>query len=118
MTSTQSSEARRIVVGTDGSPSSVTAVEWAARQAELTGATLEVLMTWEWPANYGWSLALPSDYDPQGDTETLLDRAMAPVRAAHPTVPVEPTVLEGHPAPVLVKASHGADLLVVGSRGR
>ena len=117
MTSTQSSEARRIVVGTDGSPSTVTAVEWAARQAELTGATLEVLMTWEWPANYGWSLALPSDYDPQGDTETLLDRAMAPVRAAHPTVPVEPTVLEGHPAPVLVKASHGADLLVVGSRG-
>ncbi|MGO8873513.1 MAG: universal stress protein [Acidimicrobiales bacterium] len=117
MTSTQTAERHRIVVGIDGSPSSMVAVEWAARQAELTGATLEVLMTWEWPANYGWSLSLPPDYDPQHDSEAVLEEAMGPVRTAHPGITVETTVIEGHPAPILVKASSGADLLVVGSRG-
>ena len=31
----------RIVVGVDGSPASVDAVRWAARQADLTGAAVE-----------------------------------------------------------------------------
>ena len=31
--------------------------------------------------------------------------------------PAEITVVEGHPAPTLLDASRGADLLVVGSRG-
>lgn len=40
-----------------------------------------------------------------------------PLRAKHPGVKIESRVVEGHPAPVLVEASKGADLLVVGSRG-
>ncbi len=115
--SSQADSSHRIVVGLDGSTSSVEAAEWAARQAELTGATLEVLMTWEWPASYGWSLPLPPEYDPAHDSEDMFDKAMTPVRAAHPTVTIQSKVLEGHPAPLLVEASRGADLLVVGSRG-
>ncbi len=107
----------RIVVGVDGSPASLAAVEWAARQSELTGAVLQVVMTWEWPVSYGWSLPIPSDYDPANDAQKALDEVLAPVRAAHPAITVQPSVLEGHPAPQLVKASKGADLLVVGSRG-
>ncbi len=45
----------RIVVGIDGSPSSIAGMEWAANQAELTGASLEVLMAWEWLTGYGRS---------------------------------------------------------------
>ena len=30
---------------------------------------------------------------------------------------IDPRVVNGHPAPILVEASKGADLLVVGSRG-
>ena len=30
---------------------------------------------------------------------------------------IDPRVVSGHPAPILVEASKGADLLVVGSRG-
>jgi Universal stress protein family len=45
----------RIVVGVDGSDSSVRALNWAAHQAELTGDVLEVITTWEWPAYYGWT---------------------------------------------------------------
>ncbi len=115
--SSQPDSSHRIVVGTDGSPSSTKAVEWAAHQAELTGAVLEVLMTWEWPASYGWSLPVPSEYDPAQDAEQALEKTLEPVRKAYPTVTFQSTVLEGHPAPLLVKASRGADLLVVGSRG-
>jgi nucleotide-binding universal stress UspA family protein len=32
----------RIVVGVDGSPTSIEALEWAVREAQLRGATLEV----------------------------------------------------------------------------
>jgi nucleotide-binding universal stress UspA family protein len=114
---TTSPTGNRIVVGVDGSAGSLAAVEWAARQSELTGAVLEVVMTWEWPVSYGWSLPIPSGYDPKHDAEKALDEALQPVRAAHPAITIKSAALEGHPAPLLVKASKGADLLVVGSRG-
>ena len=117
MTTTPAAATHRIVVGIDGSPSSIAALDWGLRQAELTGAALEVLMTWEWPASYGWPLPLPSEYDPASDTEKLVADATAEVRKAHPDLDIQLRVLEGHPAPVLVEASRGADLLVVGSRG-
>jgi nucleotide-binding universal stress UspA family protein len=115
--SSQPDSTRRIVVGIDASPSSMAALEWAAHQAELTGATLDVLMMWELPTSYGWSLPVPSEYDPEHDAAKALDEALEPVRKGHPGITIQSTVLEGHPAPLLVKASHGADLLVVGSRG-
>ena len=40
---------RRVVVGVDGSESSLAALRWAVRQAELTGAPLEIVSAWEWP---------------------------------------------------------------------
>ena len=56
----------RIVVGIDGSPSSLDALSWAARQADLTGSTLEVVMTWEWPSSYGWAVPGPRRLRPRG----------------------------------------------------
>ena len=52
----------RIVVGVDGSEGSQHALRWAARQAELTGARLEVVTSWEYPATYGWVPVPPEDY--------------------------------------------------------
>ncbi len=40
---------RRIVVGVDGSEPSIRALQWAARQAESSGATLEVVTAWTFP---------------------------------------------------------------------
>lgn len=117
MQNTQAGPVPRIVVGVDGSTSSVSALEWALRQAELTGSSLEVVTTWEWPTNYGWAYPLPPGYDPQVDAQKMLDDTLASLRVTHPDVPVQTIVVEGHPAPVLVAASEGADLLVVGSRG-
>ncbi len=115
-TSVQDSSAHRIVVGVDGSPTSIAALEWAANQAELTGATLDVLMTWEWPYGYGWSPE-PADYDPEHECESALSDLVKSIREARPSVSIQETAIEGHPSPSLVKASQGADLLVVGSRG-
>jgi|SRR5271157_3786395 len=107
----------RIVVGVDGSDSSVRALDWAARQAERTGDVLEVITTWEWPAYYGWTAGPPEDWDPQADMTKVLGEILDHLRQAHPDITVRPRVVEGHPAPVLMEASRGADLLVVGSRG-
>jgi nucleotide-binding universal stress UspA family protein len=107
----------RIVVGVDGSGSSVRALNWAAQQAELTGAQLEVITTWEWPMSYGWAAPYVPDWDPSADARKVLTEAVELVRQAHPGVTVDTNVAEGHPAPALVEASRGADLLVLGSRG-
>ena len=100
----------RIVVGVDGSPPSVEALQWATRQAVLTESTLEVVMTWEWPSSYGWAVPVPDDFDPESDMRKALDAVVAGVRADHPALDVEPRLVSGHPAPVLVEASKGADL--------
>jgi nucleotide-binding universal stress UspA family protein len=105
------------VAGIDGSDSSLDALAWAARQADLTGSTLEVVMTWQWPSSYGWAAPVPDNFNPEEDVRRSLDEAVETVRAAHPGLRISPRVVSGHPAPVLVEASKGADLLVVGSRG-
>lgn len=107
----------RIVVGVDGSDSSLRALDWAARQAELTHVALEVIMTWEFPTTYGWTPPIPSDWDPRADIVKSLEEIIGRLRQAHPSVEAHPRVVEGRPAPVLIEASHGAELLVVGSRG-
>ena len=117
MTAAPPSGVGRIVVGHDGSASSLAALSWAARQAALTGSTLEIVMTWEWPPSFGWAVPVPDDFDPESDIENALDGVVAQVVAAHPGLQVSPRVVSGHPAPVLVEASQGAELLVVGSRG-
>ncbi len=117
MSSVSRSGGGHIVVGIDGSPPSLDALSWAARQAELTAAHLEVLLCWEWPSSYGWAVPIPDDFNPEGDIRRTLETTVAPLRAAHPGVDVDARVVRGHPAPILVEASKDADLLVVGNRG-
>ena len=117
MTTEHVAETGRIVVGIDGSHSSLEALRWAGRQAELTHSILHVIMTWEWPLSYGWAMPFPSDYDPEKDVRKVLDEAVADLRSTYSSLDITAKVMRGHPAPLLVEASKGADLLVVGSRG-
>jgi len=105
------------VVGIDGSACSAQALGWATEYAEITGAVLEAVTTWEWPNSYGVALVVPLGYDPEADATRVLDEALQSVRDLHPGLRIEPVVVQGHPAPTLVEASRDADLLVVGSRG-
>ncbi|MFD1660663.1 universal stress protein [Streptomyces caeni] len=105
-----------IVVGVDGSDSSRSALRWAARQAELTGAELRAVQAWRLPVTYG----MPVDYsggDFEGRAREELRRTIEEVLGEHSGIPVVPLVVEGHPSLVLTKAARNADLLVVGSHG-
>jgi nucleotide-binding universal stress UspA family protein len=115
--SSLSGSARRIVVGIDGSPSSLAALQWAARQAEFTGSVLEVLIVWQWPMSYGFAMPVASDFHPATDAGKVLDNAIGEVRKVHPEVEIRSSIIEGFPAQVLAEASKDAELVVVGSRG-
>jgi nucleotide-binding universal stress UspA family protein len=107
----------RIVVGIDGSAASLDALDWAGRQAALTHSTLEMIMTWDWPTTYGFTMYVPEDYNPSKGMPEILSKAADDLRAKYPGIEVTFRVLQGHPAPTMVEASKGADLLVVGCRG-
>jgi nucleotide-binding universal stress UspA family protein len=117
MTSVAGGKQPRIVVGVDGSESSGHALRWAARQAQLTGCRLDVVVSWELPTSFGWVPPYPSDFNPAKDAQKAADDELAAALGSHPDVVVQTTIVEGHPAPTLVEASRGADLLVLGSRG-
>jgi nucleotide-binding universal stress UspA family protein len=104
----------RIVVGVDGSEGSKEALRWAARQAELTGATLLAIITWQYPAFYGW---VPEDVDFAELAQRALNEALDEVFGANRPARLQTSVTEGFAAQVLVAASEGAGLVVVGSRG-
>jgi len=108
----------RIVVGVDGSDHSVLALRWAVQQAELTGADVEVIACWQWPASAGGFLPY-ENFDMSGITRKAVDAAVASVvgDGNQTGVAVRTTVVEGYPARALLDAAKGAELLVVGSRG-
>jgi nucleotide-binding universal stress UspA family protein len=107
----------RIVVGVDGSEGSKHALRWAARQAGFTGATLEAVTGWEYPAFYGWAPALPDDVDYEDLARQGLTGTLGEVFGADAPPRLETRVIPRHPALALVEASEGAELLVVGTRG-
>lgn len=112
----------RIVVGVDGSEPAERALEWAAREAKLRDSSLEVVSAWEAPVVYVGAGAAAAAVNPSlrdavaARAEETADHACR--RAEALGALAEPRAVEGHPASVLAEVSEGAELLVVGSRGR
>jgi len=110
-------------VGVDGSPCSVKALRWAIIQAQLMGAKVEAVASWQDPVasgyySYGYSPVFIDDEDWAAITGKYLQEAVAgAVDDLHPDVQVVTRVMQGHPAQVLLDAAVGAQLLVVGTRG-
>lgn len=113
----EDAKAALVLVGIDGSGSSLEALDWAGNYAAVTGASVELVATWEWPASYGWAIPLPEGFDPGADAQHVLSESAARVRDRHHSISVSTTVVEGHAAQILVEMSAAAALLVVGSRG-
>lgn len=114
---TLESSAGRVVVGLDGSPSSIAALRWSHRFAGAFGLEIDAVTSWSFPSTYGAGGAA-IDWRPDQDAAALTDAALATVFGAARPSGLRSLVREGHPARVLVDASRGAHLLVVGSRGR
>jgi nucleotide-binding universal stress UspA family protein len=107
----------RVVVGVDGSPASIQALRWALNYARVTRSATEVIVAWDGRPNLSWTFLAPSDCGPEMSAEQALDRLIEQLRAECPNQLIEGRVVQGHAEPLLVEASEGADLLVVGSRG-
>lgn len=112
----------RVVVGTDGSAGSETALRWAIAYAEQCDSELEVLVAWDFVAQWaaGANPAWPNDAAHlEADAVTLGERSVAAALDGR-TRPawLHVVAVQGTPALALTERARGADLLVVGSRGR
>ncbi|MFJ4685048.1 universal stress protein [Streptomyces sp. NPDC088789] len=109
---------RRVVVGVDGSPTSHAALRWAAGYARETGAVVEVVYAWDTPSSAGWT---GPAIDPEFDLEQAHERFAAELQSVfgdERPAGLREVLVEGDPSEVLIRASEGADLVVVGRRGR
>ncbi|CAM03786.1 nucleotide-binding universal stress UspA family protein [Saccharopolyspora erythraea NRRL 2338] len=106
-----------IVVGIDGSPASKEALRWALWHAGLTRGSVTALMAWDTPLIYNWEV--PGLEDFAATTARYLDEVINKV-GGQTSVSVSKEVAQAHPARALLDAARdkGADLLVVGNRGR
>ncbi|MFI9152446.1 universal stress protein [Streptomyces sp. NPDC053367] len=109
---------RTVTVGVDGSPESLAAAHWAAREAELRAAELRLVHAGDQP---------PHAYTPFGGEGVpspgtdlcgrMLGEVAAALRHRHPALRITAEQIGGQPARVLPAAAGDAELLVLGSRG-
>lgn len=107
----------RIVVGVDGSPSSIRALQWALNQAAATGGSVEAVRAWDLPSTYVMAPTVLPGEDLAAEAEQSLAAAVDQATTRQPEVVVERRVVRGHPAEVLLEQAKDADLLVVGRHG-
>jgi nucleotide-binding universal stress UspA family protein len=109
----------RVVVGVDGSPSSYAALRWAVRYAELVGGVIEAVSAWDTPSDIGWAgPAVDPDFDLEQARQRFTEELNAVFAEGQRPAGLREHLVEGDPSEVLIRASQGADVLVVGSRGR
>jgi nucleotide-binding universal stress UspA family protein len=110
--------AGRIVVGVDGNGADE-ALRFALDEAELRGADLEVIHAWADPyTGPRTGVSVPRS-DLEHDASQILDRSLLRVLDGGDLhVAIHARLVERGPVEALVDAAEGADLLVVGSRGR
>jgi nucleotide-binding universal stress UspA family protein len=117
---------KRILFGVDASPPSVQALERAAEEARLRGATLEVVHAFNPPDQSTAFPVLPEHGTDKRDLEGEREKANEKLGAWLAESGVDLTDLEvewsvlanNRPTQVLIDRSRDADLVVVGSRGR
>jgi nucleotide-binding universal stress UspA family protein len=110
-----------IIAGTDGSGDSLRAVEWAAREAALRRASLQIVCVAALPPRMSWHQpsGRPDDVGAAGYESYARALTAASERASElePELAIETRLLFGSPARTLAETTTGASMLVVGSRG-
>jgi len=116
---------RPVVVGVDGSPGSMLAVDFAAERAAADGASLTIVTAWDMSSIEPWltpyaEAGYPAPDDvidwSQRPAQEVCDTAVALVHATYPQLDVRAKVIRGPAAHVLTGAALEASLLVVGTR--
>jgi len=118
-----------VVVGVDGSAEAARALDYAAAEAARRGARLRVVVVFPrpeyWTVPIGFApprITVPPVEELRSGAQEAAQAAVDQLLAAHPDlarqIEVEAVGLCGHPSDDLVVQSRGADLLVLGHRGR
>jgi nucleotide-binding universal stress UspA family protein len=105
----------RIVVGVDGSEHSNAALRWALAEAQTHSGMVTAVLAWQMPF-----LSIPGGFDRDEldkAYKNFLNETVSAI-APKPAVPLETLIAEGDPTESIVEASKGANLLVLGIRGR
>ena len=111
---------RPVVVGVDGSSTSVQALRHGADVARRTGATLEALFCWQivslapLPDSWGWTPPI-DDYEKFASQK--LDAALEAAGVDLPDDRLVRSVKHVHAAKGIIEASSHAERLVLGNRG-
>lgn len=118
----------RVVVGVDGSPESRAALRHGLAEARRRGARLEVVTAFISPERLAVVNRLPIVTEREAVAEAAeaaarseVDEVVAGERVEHPGAaapPVAVRAVAGDPGPALTDAAAGAQVLVVGHRGR
>jgi nucleotide-binding universal stress UspA family protein len=111
-----------VVVGVDGSQGSWRALRWALDEAALRQTRLSVVHAWSPPAAVQPAVLVtmpPWSMDYYARSESLLHEMVDGMvtRGPQPSS-IDLLPIEDRPARALIQCSRGAELLVVGSRGR
>lgn len=113
------SEWKTVLVGVDGSPASRAALRWAAGEAEEHECELVAVSAYG-PVLplIGGGASAPRDLPDPGEAATTeLLQTITEELGKNPPVKVQPRVIPGNAAQLLIGLSAEADLLVVGNRG-
>ncbi|MBL1098812.1 universal stress protein [Streptomyces coffeae] len=105
---------RPVTAGLDGSPESLAAADWAAREAMLRDAPLRLVNAWPGPEQLELTPGREAAWHYWA--ERALRSARAELDAEHPEMPILTDQIPGYPGPVLLAEAERAQLLVVGSR--
>ena len=111
----------RVVVGIDGSPGARAALLFALHDAVRRGLPVEAVGAYR-PPDYWMDFYGVNPYGPDHDHAAALERVRTFVAGIVPEGPQPPPPVTvraelGSAADALIKASHQAELLVVGSKG-
>ncbi|MEU9053620.1 universal stress protein [Streptomyces sp. NPDC048384] len=108
-----------IVVGVDGSEPSLRAVDWAADEAALRGASLRLVYASLWERYEGAALA--DDLGRSSEqirVQDIVETAARHAHRRHADLKISTDTLPEEPEYTLVRESRHASLLVTGTRGR
>ena len=110
-----------VIVGIDGSGHSRRALEWAMKEAAIRQAPLTVITVHQAMVTYYGGVGVdPQDpertEEARGSAQAEADKVLAELDGPHPAS-VTVTAVHGFPVRELIRASSGADIMVLGSRG-
>lgn len=110
----------RVVVGLDDDNSSIAALDFAARESAISGATLALVHTWTMPSPQmeGSVALLASPIEARAGQRKILRDAALRAQEAHPDVVIEQILEQSNPVSALLRAARGGSLLVLGTHHR